>query len=235
VPAGSSVQLRFSGRFPESASCGSGADCGSLPQTIGSPRTSRNLFWRLAGYGSGLLVQREHLRDSRFSPAFELRRGSAGVIAEIVTMFFMAGHLRDDGSVAWSSAARPREVVAELRLQAFRGELDRCERILDLVSESAGPRPSGCALRRNQLRDVRIPRRNPATVFGQRRTRTRITARAPHLDLLLPRGLSALLEFVRSTRANSASVRQLSSFSPIAPQRFVQDRAARCRNPQDEP
>jgi len=47
---------------------------------------------------------------------------------------------------------RPRRLagkfVAELRLQALRGELDRRERILDLVSESAGdlaPAVARCA------------------------------------------------------------------------------------------
>ncbi len=138
---------------------------------------------------------------------------------------------------------RPRglagKFVAELRLQAFRGELDRCERILDLVSESAGDlAPGGCALRRNQLRDVvEYHDVTPATRFGQRGTSYENHRPAlAHLDLLLPRGLSALLEF-RPQHAGKLGER-----APIAElqsdQRrnvLVQD-AARpvVRNPQDE-
>src|SRR5882724_13423553 len=114
------------------------------------------------------------LHDALPIQAFELRRGSAGVVAEVVHHVLHGGHLRDDGFRG--VVERPRglagKFVAELRLQAFRGELDRCERILDLVSESAGDlAPGGCALRRNQLRDVvEYHDVTPSTRFGQRRT-----------------------------------------------------------------
>jgi len=65
------------------------------------------------------------------------------------------------------------------------------------VSESAGDlAPGGCALRRNQLRDVSNTRRNPRHPFRAAANLVRDHRPAlAHLDLLLPRGLSALLEF----------------------------------------
>ena len=90
-----------------------------------------------------------------------------------------------------------RKFVAEFRLQSLRGELDRRERILDLVSEPARDfAPGGRALRRDQLRDV--------VEYHDVATPTRLGQRRPpyenhcptlaHLDLLLPRGSSVLLE-----------------------------------------
>jgi len=60
--------LHFGSLLPESASPGrSGSDCGSpAADDPGSPRTSGMSSGGCLDTGSGLLVQREHLRDSRF-------------------------------------------------------------------------------------------------------------------------------------------------------------------------
>src|SRR5882762_1882312 len=90
-----------------------------------------------------------------------------------------------------------RKFVAEFRLQPLRGELDRRERILDLVSEPARDlAPGGRALCRDQLRDV-VEYHDVATPtrLGQRRTPyENHCSTLAHLDLLLPLGSSVLFE-----------------------------------------
>src|SRR5206468_8980245 len=79
----------------------------------------------------------------------------------------------------------------------LRGELDRRERVLDLVSEPARDlAPGRRALRRDQLRDV-VEYHDVATAtrLGQRRTAyENHCPTLAHLDLLLPRGSSVLFE-----------------------------------------
>src|SRR5712692_10293709 len=79
----------------------------------------------------------------------ELRRGRARIVAEVIHHVLQRSHLRDDGLGGAIESLRRfyGKLVGELRLQALRGELDRCERILDLVGESArNLAPGGCAL-----------------------------------------------------------------------------------------
>src|SRR6266581_2859264 len=149
---------------------------------------------------SGLFVQGKYLRDESVQiQSAQLRRRRAGIVAEIIHHVLHGGDLRDDGLRGVVERARrlDRKFVAEFRLQPLRRELDRRERVLDLVSEPARDlAPGRRALRRDQLRDV-VEYHDVATAtrLGQRRTAyENHCPTLAHLDLLLPRGSFVLFE-----------------------------------------
>src|SRR5712691_5087904 len=173
-----------------------------LPQTVGvAAHRGDTLLQVRLNPGSGLLVQGEHLRDQpvQIQPA-ELRRGRAGVVAEAIDHVLQRSHLRDDrlGGAVESLSLFEGKLVGELRLQALRGELDRREGILDLVGESARDlAPGGCALSRNQLRDV-VEHHDVAAAARPGKGRAahqNHRSTVAHLDLLLPFGAAVLTEF----------------------------------------
>src|SRR3989442_8102231 len=172
-----------------------------LPQTVGVTAHQRNVLLEVGwNPGSGLFVQRQHLSHEPVQiQSAQVAEGGAGIVAEIVPHVLHGGDLCDDGlrGVVERPRRFTRKLVAEFRLQSLRGELDRRERILDLVSEPARDlAPGGRALRRDQLRDVgEYHDLATPTRPGQRRPPYE-NHRPPltHLDLLLPRGPPVLFE-----------------------------------------
>src|SRR6266853_622290 len=175
-PPESSVDTSIFGSvLPERASC---AFCSRLWITCrrrsGSPRTNGMLLWRLACIR---VPDCSYKASTSVTSRFRSSPPNCGVVERARRL--------------------GREFVAEFRLESLRRELDRRERILDLVSEPARDlAPGGGALCRDQLRDV-IEYHDIPTPTGLGQRRTAYENHGPtlaHLDLLLPRGSSVLFE-----------------------------------------
>src|SRR5712691_6302679 len=172
-----------------------------LSQTVGVTTHQRNVLLEVRlNPSSGLFVQSKYLCNEPVQvQSAQLRRGGTGIVAEIIHHILHGSNLRDDGlrGVVEGPRRLERKFVAEFHLQSLRRELDRGERILDLVSEPArNLAPGGCALRRDQLRDV-VEYHDVTAPTGLRQRRTPYENHSPplaHLNLLLPRGLSVLFE-----------------------------------------
>jgi hypothetical protein len=123
--------------------------CAPSAQTGGSPR--QRLRQTAGDRHARILVERQHLAHEPVQiERRRLGRRQARVVPEVVDHLLQRGHLVDDGLGGALERVRilARQALRELHLQPLCRELDRRERVLDLVSEA--PRdlgPSRGALR----------------------------------------------------------------------------------------